>query len=74
MDDVERREVRQAAEFLTVNQLAERIRMHPNTIRGWIRCGKLGPKNGLRRLRRTRRWLIHWKSFKEHFVIESVKR
>lgn len=74
MDADSEREVPLAAEFMTVNQLAERIRIHPHKIHGWISRGKLGPKNGLRRLRKTRRWLIHWESFKKHLVIETVKR
>jgi Helix-turn-helix domain len=60
-----------AAEFLTVKQLAERIRIAPHTIHGWIRRGKLGSKQGLRRSEGARRWLIHWKTFKEHFVVET---
>jgi Helix-turn-helix domain len=60
-----------AAEFLTVKQLAERTRIAPHTIRGWISRGTLGWGQGLRRLQETRRWMIHWETFKEHFVTES---
>jgi hypothetical protein len=54
-----------------VKQLAERTRIGPHTIRGWIRRGMLGSEQGLRRLQGTRRWMIHWETFKEHFVIET---
>jgi hypothetical protein len=37
------------AEFVTLKQVADSIRIHPNTIRGWNRQGILGPEHGLRR-------------------------
>jgi hypothetical protein len=55
-------------DFLTVRQLAERIRIRPATIRSWIR--KPESEQGLRRLQGAQPWLIHWKSFEEHFVNE----
>jgi excisionase family DNA binding protein len=58
-DDDPGRDIPVVAEFLTVQQLAERIRVHPHTIRSWVRRGKLESEDGLHRLRGTRRWLIH---------------
>jgi Helix-turn-helix domain len=69
-DDNSGTNIRASSEFLTVKQLAERTRIAPHTIHGWIRRGTLGSAQGLRRLPGTRCWMIHWKSFKEHFVNE----
>lgn len=58
-------------EYISIKQLAELIHVHPHTIHVWIGRGQLGAEDGLRRLRGTKRYLVHWETYKRRNILVS---
>jgi len=56
------------SEYLTVIELAARLKIHGNTVYSWIDSGRLGRRQGLRRIGRMLR--VDWAIFKAE-AIES---